>query len=332
MAWNPLQQHSARAFLPLAALVLLAAVLAAASSSTERPEQAADCGGSPECLVRFMTGQSGPSERLGDRDLVDSAVELVRSGGAAIPWIQNELGSFQRAARRAPQALRAVPWLLYALARVQGPAAVSTLSRMLVDPRNRELSDGIDRAMAISLGLTSFRSSMHGAVVRRFLPRSGLPQEALDQLLLAWLLDDQQAFEASLTESAKRSALNFPAAWRTLRTPLVLSGSQPSLAAFGYRLRLPPGLTRDPGLLLPPSGLNLHLPDPDANPEGQALFFQPTGLCATIRVRFALVRDEQIAPGVFNWHYLVDAGDLATILRSIQQCLWKLGDGPDVSR
>lgn len=102
--------------------------------------------------------------------------------------------------------------------------------------------------------------------------------------------------------SAGRSVLGSPDAWRTIQAPLVLSGCQQSVTAFGYRLALPPGLTRSPAFTLPPSGAHVQSPDPEANPEGKAVFFESGRPRATVRVRFGLVRDEQIGLGVFNWH------------------------------
>ena len=86
------------------------------------------------------------------------ARELASRGEAALPELDRVLESIERDGEDS-QFFDSSGWFLFAYARAQGPASVSRLMRMIRSPKLDSLHISLDRAMALSLGLTSYVSS-----------------------------------------------------------------------------------------------------------------------------------------------------------------------------
>jgi hypothetical protein len=119
------------------------------------------------------------------------ARELASRGKAAVPELDRALGSLERDGEDSSFFDR-TGWLLFAYARAQGPASVSTLMRMIRSPKLDSLHISLDRAIALSLGLTSYVSSgREGGPM--FICRRPEPKDALDEFLLALERGDRSA-------------------------------------------------------------------------------------------------------------------------------------------
>ena len=98
---------------------------------------------SPEQLVRFITYQSGRT-----RVLPDEQVDFAS--------ITSEYWTNFRAAKSLSKFATNSGWLLLAYARIRGEDAYPKLMAMTRFDRLRFLRPSLDRAIALSLGLTSF--------------------------------------------------------------------------------------------------------------------------------------------------------------------------------
>jgi hypothetical protein len=129
------------------------------------------------------------------------ARELASRGKAAVPELDRVLGSLERDRGDSPFFDRS-GWFLFAYARAQGPAAAPALMRMTRDPRLDSLHITLDRAIALSLGLTSYVSSSRedGQMI---ICRRPEPKDALDEFLLALGRGDRSELESSLGPEAR---------------------------------------------------------------------------------------------------------------------------------
>jgi hypothetical protein len=93
-------------------------------------------------------------------------------------------------------------WFLFAYARAQGPAAASRLVRMFRSPKLDSLQISLDRAIALSLGLTSYVSSGRESG-QMIVCRRQEPKDALDEFLWALERGDRLEFESSLGPEAR---------------------------------------------------------------------------------------------------------------------------------
>ncbi len=281
----------------------------------------AGCAKTPECLVRILTYETGTHLVLDGGGVTEdrsAALRLVDMGSEAMPVIERALDSVE-AKGKGPKS--GVSWLLYALARIQPRAAYERLQRMLRNPQMWQFEDGIERAMAISLELTSFRTSLHSVRASPPVPGFGLPQDALDQLMLAWMLNDRNAFEAILSSQARSAFLDLlgSGSWETLRESFLLRTGEP-IASFGYRVPLPSGLVRLPEIATP---VTMHSGNPTERLEAEVLFFDGDRICGKAQVRFLLVKDQELAPGFWRYHYVVDNKDMGVMLRSLTPCIFQ---------
>ena len=149
----------------LAGVALLGLVTAGVGSAQTKEQSPAD-------LIRFLTYQSDRppsfaqefgqlscgSEDAEAHDSRAAAASLARLGASALPSLEGALDSIEKKGERSEFSSGA-PWLLYAYAKIEGPAAFSRLRRMIARPRLNFFQAGLDNAIALSLGLTSYVSS-----------------------------------------------------------------------------------------------------------------------------------------------------------------------------
>ena len=142
------------------------------------------------------------------------------------------------------------------------------------------------------------------------------PQNALDQFVLAWVLDDRQAFEAGLSPRAKRSLsrLAKSESWESLRHKWLRESPDP-VVGFGYRLPLAPELINFIDPLDRP--LSVSSRGYIRNPETTAEFYEWDRPCGKVRVRFLDLQDGPLGKP----HFVVDNDDIGKVLASLSPCL-----------
>ena len=272
---------------------------------------------SPEELVKFLTYQTGPP-----RPIIGSgigarrgraALQLVRLGRTSLPAIQKALDSIETQGRKARESPGA-RWLLYAYASIKQREAFPRLRRMRVNPRLAFLARWFDASITVSLQLTSFRSSVAGKLIKKPFPM-GSPQETLDQFLLAWILNDQPAFEETLSPRAKLDLARLlkKQSWRTFRLELLRKSSEP-IVAFGYRF-----LGHPPGIPIGfPYEKPIRIPRTTTYPHFQIEFYAWNQNCANIRLSLPRVEDPR--PNSYS-RFLIDTENIEPLLKELSPCL-----------
>jgi hypothetical protein len=117
-------------------------------------------------LIDELTYQSAGQQardavmRLGcGKDGEDRAVarSLAKLGLSAIPALQQALDSIESLGDASKFSFNS-GWLILAYARIEGPAALPQLQKMIGNPKLDFLQVSLERAVALSLGLTSYVS------------------------------------------------------------------------------------------------------------------------------------------------------------------------------
>jgi hypothetical protein len=290
------------------------------SSATSAAEER-----SPSELIRFLTYQSDRPDKertlLGlhscGSTLPDLAAtrSLVEFGDSAIPDLEGALSSIEKRGERSEFAFNG-GWLLVAYAKIEGPAAYPRLQRMIGSPNLAFLQIDLDRAVALSLAMTSYVSGSRVPVRIFHCSRAEEPRDALDQLILAWERNDRPWLEASLGSRAKAAlhSLLVGRTWKDLRTEL-WHGQSDHRVAMGYRFE-----TSGPWAE-PEDALNGERHHQDASLDSafqlDAKLKNGSGTdCGRQDVKF--VKRAVGTRGTLE--YLVDNPDLRSLLRSVAFC------------
>jgi hypothetical protein len=241
------------------------------------------------------------------------ARELASRGKAAVPELDRALGSLERDGEDSSFFDR-TGWLLFAYARAQGPASVSTLMRMIRSPKLDSLHISLDRAIALSLGLTSYVSSgREGGPM--FICRRPEPKDALDEFLLALERGDRSELESSIGPQAGLALdrLLNGRSWEALRQELwhAPPGAQ---GAVGYLFDIR-GRWSEPEETLEENRNGGDDPLTEAVIALDTQFKTSSGKdCAKYFVRFKKVSE------LGRVKYLVDNTDLRDLIGSIGVC------------
>ena len=299
--------------IPLLAALLIA--LAVGRGTCQPSERSASY------LVKFLTYQSSDRPRTQfsvgcglwntDRAAARSLAEL---GSSAVPEIEQALDSIERRGQASEFAVNS-GWLLIAYARIEGAAALPRL-RALMAPRFGFVAVDLGYSIALSLGLTSYVSSLVRPLPIVHCGRLEESRYALDQLILGWERDDRPWLEASLGPNARDGLKTLLAGrtWGAMRATLWHGKSE--VVATGYRFDAPGGWS-DPPEALGAESEHRDVSHP-TNPELGAMFKDSSGEdCGRYRLRF--VRDGQ---GLFS-RYLIDNADLGELLQLIGSCAAK---------
>jgi hypothetical protein len=276
-------------------------------------------------LVRFLTYRSADRPRLplitsscgiGAASLADreAVTGLVMQGAAALPAVNEAIDSMEQSGQKSPF-FRNFYWVLFAYAKIQGPAAVPRLLALNTNSYlGRAFGFAIDRAIALSSGLTSYvpQSRPTGPVLRC----TGLqPRDALDQLILGWEKDDSSWMEASLgpTSVAALTALLNGRSWTEFRSEYwpAKSGNPVSV---GYRFVVP-NTWSEPEMSLEFARPGPIVPEP---PTLETHFTNRAGVeCGSLAVTF---RRTQAPPGPGTLAFQVNQSDIGGLLRLIGSC------------
>jgi len=275
---------------------------------------------SPTGLVKFLTYQSGRPKRPGaavvlgcgtdqaGREDRAAAESLVSLGAKAVPAIEEGLDSINTW-KGNPR------WLLYAYARIQGPATFARLWAMYSNPESFSFQLSLDDALALSFGLTSYVSSFRPSV--RVFCHSAGPVAALDQLVLAWEKGDRRWLEACLGPHAK-AALNSlmeGRTWAAMRAEL-WHGPPSGEVAVGYRFEIRAGWAEPEWAWEDYTGGSAYASD--NAPELNTRFATRTGgACGQESIGFLKAPGDP-PPGDLT--YLVDQSRIESLLRLIGSC------------
>lgn len=281
------------------------------------------CRDSPECLIRILNHELGSHARIDngiDQDDAAASLQLIGMGRPAVPAIESALDSLETEGKRARVAT-AADWLLFTYARIEGGAAVPRLTRMLGNPDMWVFSSGLERALAISLAVTSFRTTLSGPRVESPTPGWRYPQDGLDQFLLSWAIGDRCALEASLSDES-RARLDELIRLRTWEWLRARYGAPPpgAVTDFAYRLSLPSAPVRDPRKLAV-GGPRMHPGNPESTAVADVVLFKRQSACGVMRVRFRAIKYEQIGAGLWKWRYVIDNNDLDRLFEALTPCL-----------
>ena len=280
-------------------------------------------------IVRFLTYQSlfrfrSPGDLVletcgvdargrEDRAALNSLIEL---GGKAVPALEQAFDSLEGNSWQSPYATNN-KWLLYAYARIKGATAFPRLWKLGGNYDVDLLGLNLDDALALSLNLTSYISSLRSPL-RIFRCHEQQPRDALDLLVLAWERDDLQWLETTLGPHAS-AALNSSLAgktWSQLRSEL-WPGAMGARVAVGYRFAVP-GYWSEPEALLQIDQRELDGPPDTEAPTLDTTFTNKAGVvCGSYRLSF--VRAPMPAPPGYL-KYLVDNRNPIELFRVIANC------------
>jgi hypothetical protein len=239
------------------------------------------------------------------------ARELGSRGEAAVPELDRVLGAVERDGEDSPYFNG---WFLFAYARAQGPAAVSRLMRMLRSPKLDSLHISVERAIALSLGLTSYVSSGREAG-HMIICRRPEPRDVLDEFLWALERGDRSELESSLGPEARMALdrLLEDKSWESARQELwpAPPGGQ---SAVGYLFDIR-GRWSEPEETLEENRNDGDDPLTSAVVALDTQFKTSTGKnCAKFQVRFTKVSE------LGRGRYLVDNTNLKDFISSIGVC------------
>lgn|ERR1017187_1464570 len=253
-----------------------------------------------------------------------AANELVALGSAAVRDLDAALDRMEQQAGGSE-------WLLIAYARILGPAARQRLQVMNANRRLGFLHEDLDNALAVALGLTDYVSA---ARLYPFTPaRPEEPRHALDRFILGWMQDNRSQMEYVLGPKSRQDLDSLLArqSWQALRSEVLGALPGPGVA-MGFRFEgagdwSQPEETLDQELWHRRSRQTTVLilnanPWDDLPPEAtlSTQFVDRVGKdCGGHRdIRF--VRAPAEAPGNTPFKYLIDEGDLKTLLRTVSGC------------
>jgi hypothetical protein len=287
---------------------------------------------SPADLIKFLTYQSdrqpNPMREFGvfscgwadveGHENREAAASLVKLGASAIPSLEGALDSVERQGRQSEFTAGAT-WLLYAYAKLEGPIAYPRLQRMISSPRLNLLQPGLDNAVALSLGLTSYVSSSRRIPAGEMIYCDGeTPRDVLDQLILAWEKNNLPSLEASLGPSAKAALQSLLRGkdWEAIRADL-WRGKSGGNVAMGYRFDTAGRLAKPVETLEEEERQVVDLARIPMNFELDTLLKNGSGGdCGKRRIKFFSPKDKETVVV----KYLVDNTDLQDLLSSIAAC------------
>lgn len=253
----------------------------------------------------------GCGSDAGEQRKKDIVKALVAAGNDAIPQIERALESIEKLSRGSEYTPNA-NFLLSAYAQTAGPTAVKRLLAMEDNIGLQFLRVALDDALAVSLDLTSYISSLHPSV-RRSLCRDDEPRDALDQLIAAWLENDRNGLDGSLGPSAINALVSMTkkSSWHDVRAQL-FAHPESVPTAVGYQFEIPHPWSVAEMM----RGTHPYVETASSHPVLDTRFTTRSGVvCGRSRISF--IR----AVGLTSpRQYFVDQSDLRTLLEVISQC------------
>jgi hypothetical protein len=237
-----------------------------------------------------------------DREEAATARLLTSMGASVLPKLEEVLASVQKQGRQSEFASSA-DLLLRTYAQIKGPSAYPLERSMLDDRKLAYLESAVDVTIALSFGLTSYRS------LRSWTPGVGPkpygicgpaePWVALSQLIDAWVGNSRPLLEASLGPAARAALRSLLArrTWAELRAGRWRNSPMRSVG-IGYRFGFKGEAQEKP---TPPQA------------DLETIFTDSAGgECGRHRIRF--LQDKT------TWRCMVDDSDLLGLLDLISAC------------
>lgn len=283
-------------------------------------------------IIRFLTGPVNPNgppivevqpgnplTRRAEPDRA-AANALVALGSAAADDLDAALNRIEQETNEGHVVLRS-KWLLFAYARIRGPAAHQRLQAMISNRRLQYFHGDLDRALAIAFGLTAYVSAA------RLYPYSPMPPEeprhALDRLILAWMQNHRSQMEEVLGPKARLDLDSLLAnqSWSALRIRVWGGPPEPDVA-IGFRFEgsgdwSKPEETLDQGLHDRRFFKTWDQFPPDADLSTQFVDRAGNDCGGRREIRFVRVPGR---PGNSPFKYVVDEVDLEGLLRAVSGC------------
>ena len=128
------------------------------------------------------------------------AAQLTHKGSAAITQLEQVFDSLQSRGAESPY-FSSASWYFFAYASMLGPTANQRLRDMIADPKLVRRQISLDRALALSLGLTSYLSSARKYTVFDVCRRAE-PRDPLDEFIEAFEQGDLSRLKPVLGPSA----------------------------------------------------------------------------------------------------------------------------------
>jgi hypothetical protein len=242
------------------------------------------------------------------------ATGLAGLGTSALPDLQNAMYSIRHEGVRSPYATNA-GWLLLAYTRIRGEAAFPEIRQMLIQPKLDFLRFHLDRAAALSAGLTDYISVGHQPDDE--VCRAQQPRDSLNRLISAWLGRDRRSVETILNSDARTELLSaiHKGTWQSF-TAEIWHGRPDKAAAVGYRFRIS-GRWSEPDEPLVKNRQTIGDEGASAAPEIGVDFVDRSGRdCGTTTIRF--IRSD--IDGTYASRYFVGNGNIVRLLRIVTGC------------
>lgn len=190
---------------------------------------------------------------------------------------------------------------------------------MIARPRLNFFQAGLDNAIALSLGLTSYVSSSRRVYAGETIYCDGeTPRDVLDQFILAWEKNNRPSIEASLGPNAKAAlqSLLEGRTWAAMRAD-VWTGKSRGDVAMGYRFDNAGRLTKPAETLIEEDAEHQvvdHARIPE-NVELDAFLTNSSGDdCGKRKIKFFSPKDTVVLK------YFIDNSDLRDLLSAIAAC------------
>lgn len=240
-----------------------------------------------------------------------AAKSLLKFGADADSQLEKEIALIEDGVWN-----RGAGWLLLVYANLTKQSGYNRLIRMKRNSKLAVSQNQLDDALAVSLSLTDYVSSSE-TLGRQYRCRPEEPRDALNQLILAWLRNDREWLEGSLSPQAVeafRSAIGSQT-WSQFRSSLLPHGADS--AAIGYRFR------DDQWASSPYLTLSEH-----KSPLTSARAATPMTLISDFRTRagtscgdyqLTFVKD-RLGSNQRHNQYLVDNADLVELLTLVSRC------------
>lgn len=190
----------------------------------------------PEAPILSFFSCAEPASVRGERAI---ASELAQLGQAAIPDIGRALDLVEKQGQKS-RLYGVAGWLLFADADIEGPAAIPRFTGMLRNPELASQRRNLDNAIALSLGITSYVSSLREREGVSSCPRRWEPKDALDHLIMSLEHNDRDQFESSVGPRAQEVLRRAPdgGSWDTIRGRVWrVHSTEPTAVGYKFDLR-----------------------------------------------------------------------------------------------
>jgi len=247
-------------------------------------------------------------------------VELAALGDAAVPEIEAAISSVADEGGKSRH-FNGAGWLLFAYAKIKGPAALARLQILWSNPNLAFFRGDVESSISLALNLSSYVLSPSHPLDTPYC-RPPQPRDTVDQIILAWEQGDYPEIEPCLGPraiSSVRSLLR-DGGWAAVRREYWHHEGQ-GMFAVGYRFE-----TAGPWSQ-PPENLQGGF---DQNRAGGTISnvrldtrFTTGGgaACGTMKLQF-------LSPGWRSYPRLLrlDVDDLGALLRVIDSCATAIGN------